>query len=110
LLAAQELERRRGRKPKPKPKAAVPWRDTPAATLAKQEEVAGRPCPEFCEVCGQKNKTGKRLVFDHCHASGVFRGWLCHRCNVALGNVEDDPARLRALADYLERAAAARAP
>ena len=34
---------------------------------------------------------------------GCVRGLLCHRCNVALAMVVDDPAVLRALADYLDR-------
>jgi hypothetical protein len=43
-----------------------------------------RPCPERCEVCdGRPNKRG--LVEDHCHDTGHFRAWLCHRCNVLEG-------------------------
>lgn len=57
---------------------------------------------EGCDVCGQ-NRIGKGLHIDHDHQTGRVRGALCHGCNLALGNVEDDPERLRALADYLER-------
>ncbi len=63
---------------------------------------APRPCPERCEVCGDPPGKGRRLDFDHCHLLDTFRGWLCHSCNVALGNAKDDPARLRKLANYLE--------
>ena len=65
---------------------------------------ATRPCPDTCEVCGavQSRGTGRRLDFDHCHEANVFRGWLCNPCNLALGNVKDDPERLRKLADYVE--------
>lgn len=63
--------------------------------------------PDCCEVCGAKPCTagrGNRMVldFDHCHRTNKFRGWLCGPCNRALGQVNDDPARLRALANYLE--------
>jgi hypothetical protein len=68
-----------------------------------QEAVAGRPRPAVCEVCGRPPNAHRRLAFDHCHQSGKFRGWLCLKCNVALGMSDDRPAVLRALAEYLER-------
>jgi hypothetical protein len=42
------------------------------------------------------------LVFDHCHGSQVFRGWLCHVCNKALGAFNDDTELLRKAIQYLE--------
>jgi hypothetical protein len=64
--------------------------------------LAGRPKPEHCELCGGlPDKKG--IVWDHDHASGEFRGWLCGRCNLVLGKVKDDPELLRKLADYLDR-------
>lgn len=69
---------------------------------AKQEallvELAGRPRSEVCELCDEKART----VFDHDHATGVFRGWLCDRCNRTLGQVKDSPELLRKLIAYLE--------
>lgn len=52
-----------------------------------------------CAVCGS---TGK-LHIDHCHGTGAIRGLLCGGCNSSAGHAGDDPARLRAIADYLER-------
>ncbi len=43
------------------------------------------------------------LCCDHDHATGLIRGWLCDRCNIAMGLMKDDPARLRGAATYLER-------
>jgi len=43
------------------------------------------------------------MAIDHCHDSGRVRGILCKDCNLVLGWMKDTPARLRALADYLER-------
>ena len=54
---------------------------------------------DACEVCGNKNK----ICYDHSHDTGEFRGWLCSGCNLALGNVNDNPETLRRLAEYLER-------
>lgn len=62
-----------------------------------------------CEVCRQAPATEgpptvRHLHVDHDHATGVVRGLLCHGCNSALGACQDDADRLRALADYIERA------
>lgn len=62
-----------------------------------------------CKVCGGTQK----LVVDHDHnccpekgsCGQCVRGILCSGCNTALGLVKDDPARLRRLAEYLERSA-----
>ncbi len=45
-----------------------------------------RPRPEFCEW---KGCTRKATCLDHCHSTGVFRGWLCRRHNSALGLLGD---------------------
>ena len=66
--------------------------------IAKQEAIAGRPRPAECELCALPCVP----VFDHCHARGHFRGWLCDRCNRTLGQVKDSPLLLRKMARYLE--------
>ena len=71
---------------------------------AKRNGVAHDNIPTpglHCEVCGQR-AGGREFHLDHDHATGKFRGWLCHSCNVALGCVRDNPAILRKLASYLE--------
>lgn len=65
--------------------------------IQAQIERAGRPKPSHCECCGDPAK----LVFDHCHTTGKFRGWICQQCNHALGHVRDDPVRLSKLITYL---------
>lgn len=44
----------------------------------------------------------RRPHVDHCHASGKVRALLCHACNVSLGQMQDNPERVRALLAYLE--------
>jgi hypothetical protein len=64
------------------------------------ELEARRAAGDGCDVCG--NRTA-RMAIDHCHDTGRVRGLLCKDCNLVLGWMNDDPARLRALADYLGR-------
>lgn len=60
-----------------------------------------------CDICGAPGSgRWRRLHIDHDHTTGIVRGLLCHECNTALGLADEDPVRLRALADYLERGGA----
>jgi Recombination endonuclease VII len=56
-----------------------------------------------CDICGEPPTEKHRLDMDHDHQTGAFRGWLCNACNTSLGRFKDDPALLRAAADYLDR-------
>lgn len=56
-----------------------------------------------CAICRRHCSSGKRLSVDHHHSSGRVRGLLCGRCNLGIGQLNDDPAQLRAAADYLEK-------
>lgn len=55
-----------------------------------------------CAVCNGTNPSGRRLAVDHDHGGGAVRGLLCLACNRGIGALSDDPARLRAAAEYLE--------
>lgn len=65
-----------------------------------REFLVDRPKPEFCDICGS---TEDRIVYDHCHQHGHFRGWICSRCNIVLGAVKDDVTLLTKLIAYLQR-------
>ena len=65
--------------------------------VKKLEKIAGRPRPKTCEICGD----AKTICFDHDHETGLFRGWICVRCNTVLGKVEDKQKLLQSLIDYL---------
>jgi hypothetical protein len=41
-------------------------------------------------------------VVDHDHSNGNFRGWVCGKCNRALGNFGDDLTKVRNAVKYLE--------
>ncbi|WP_433731005.1 endonuclease VII domain-containing protein [Actinoplanes sp. CA-051413] len=60
----------------------------------------------MCAICRTATPGGSgSWHVDHCHASQVVRGLLCHDCNLALGNFKDNVANMRAAINYLERAA-----
>jgi hypothetical protein len=62
-----------------------------------------------CKTCGQPETklhpaTHKVLCLsvDHDHQTGRVRGLLCHRCNMALGLVHDDPEILSNMIEHLK--------
>ena len=57
------------------------------------------PTPTECECCGRREP--KSLAADHCHRTGIPRGWLCSRCNGALGLLGDDIAGIEQMRSYL---------
>lgn len=57
-----------------------------------------------CAICKNPQAiVGRALAADHCHVANTIRGLLCDACNKGIGLLEDNPMRLRAAADYLER-------
>tara|TARA_R100000734_G_C3276541_1_gene71222 strand:+ start:121 stop:516 length:396 start_codon:yes stop_codon:yes gene_type:complete len=58
------------------------------------------PMPEVCDCCGKPFK--KTPCLDHCHETLEFRGWLCDRCNMALGCLGDTVESLERALKYLK--------
>lgn len=62
-----------------------------------------------CVICGESETTrgrgGKprRLTVDHDHRTGAVRQLLCHRCTLVTWAVEEQPALLGLVRDYLRR-------
>lgn len=65
-----------------------------------------RPMPERCENpgCVTPRPYKRRMVLDHCHETGAFRGWLCSSCNVSLGQLGDSEKSILGILEYLRRA------
>jgi len=73
-------------------------------TLAQYHELLASQDGR-CAICRTAATGTSNELFDvdHDHATGVVRGLLCRYCNLGVGQLGDDPARLQAAADYLER-------
>jgi hypothetical protein len=52
-----------------------------------------------CDICSTVPKNG--VVFDHCHKTNRFRGWLCDPCNRSLGVFGDDVEGIMKVLAYL---------
>jgi len=61
----------------------------------------------ICQEPGEPRKGGHRakdctpLYIDHSHVDGSVRGLLCHKCNVAIGLLRDDPSRIDRASAYV---------
>ena len=50
-----------------------------------ESEWPPKPSDGKCQCCGEV----RRLVADHCHKTGRWRGWICQWCNRGLGFLGD---------------------
>ena len=79
--------------------------DAALAWCAAKYGWRGRPT-DGCGICHKPDDDGRFLAHDHDHRSGRARGYLCQRCNLALGLFKDDARLLRAALRYLRKHAA----
>lgn len=59
-----------------------------------------------CAICssfGCNRRTARKLCVDHCHKTGRVRGLLCHRCNTAIGLLDDSIDKLLKAIKYLHK-------
>lgn len=77
-------------------------------TLKKQ---FSRPPKNYkCPICNRTEEdielvSKKKGIWclDHDHTTNIFRGWICQKCNLGLGNMNDDISRFEAAITYLKR-------
>ena len=58
-----------------------------------------------CDICGKsEDENGRKLSMDHCHSTGIHRGFLCISCNRMLGLTGDNVSVLMKATEYLKQA------
>ena len=64
------------------------------------EKQAGK-----CAICFTSDPGArvKHFQVDHCHKTGAVRGLLCHKCNRAIGLLNDSVESVLRAATYLEK-------
>lgn len=72
-----------------------------AACSATEQELRAARTGK-CHICKVPEiECKKKLCLDHCHITGRFRGFLCRKCNAAIGLLGDSKEILKAAIDYL---------
>jgi len=57
------------------------------------------PIDSRCDLCS----TPSKLILDHDHRTGKFRGYLCLNCNLGLGKLGDNLESLKRAVAYLKK-------
>jgi hypothetical protein len=102
--AMQEREDFRKRRYRSQDKARAKKYGITVEQLDKMQEESGG----VCEICSQPPDSGgrtssKTLHIDHCHTTGQVRGLLCSRCNLCLGQIEENPKLIVEMLLYLDK-------
>jgi hypothetical protein len=70
-------------------------------TLAEKKKMQDEQGNK-CKICCQDFLADVEPHVDHCHTTGEIRGLLCVRCNIGLGQFQDNPLALIKAAEYLK--------
>lgn len=68
--------------------------------VGKPKPTVTYPEGHICQCCGRPSN---RLFLDHCHLTGIHRGWICPSCNTGLGLLGDDIEGLELAIAYIKR-------
>jgi hypothetical protein len=71
----------------------------------EQYEQMNKDQNGLCAICHKPETTAKkeRLAVDHDHETNAVRGLLCNKCNVGIGQFDDNMERLENAVDYLKK-------
>lgn len=103
IEAMSNAHKKRGTRP-PSQKGKMPWNFKGDKEEWEKYRIIMLSKPNQCEVCGSIQEGNKnKICWDHDHVTDKFRGWICFRCNFALGLMKDNVELIEALAIYLKK-------
>ena len=57
----------------------------------------------LCAICGEVEVRNKILSLDHCHKTNKVRGIICNKCNMAIGQFNEEIKNLKNAIKYLKK-------
>jgi hypothetical protein len=88
------------------------WKSFRYGLTVEQLDALAASQDERCAICRKRWNTEntREPCVDHDHENGAVRALLCRKCNIAIGHMDDDAARMRIAADYIEKHYVKKAP
>ena len=69
-----------------------------------KEQKPGNFTRFTCPICKKTTIAGiTKVVLDHCHKTGMVRGWICESCNTGIGRFDDDENVVMRAVDWLKK-------
>lgn len=95
---------RRWRKKNPKKSQCLHYRRNFNITLEEYNRMLSLQ-NNCCAICGihETSAPRQKLFVDHCHRTGKVRELLCSWCNIAIGNLREDPTIIYKAIEYVEK-------
>lgn len=82
-------------------KKALKGKDNAKQVAKKMGIPYKAPHGTTCAICNKPPNSRQSLVFDHCHETDTFRGYLHNSCNRSIGVLGDDIQGLLKTLNYL---------
>lgn len=80
----------------------IPCRKIKKPIKNSSKKLYPKPIHNFiCPIC-ERTIPAKDAKLDHCHRTGIVRGWLCNGCNTSLGSFKDSVVVLKRAIVWLE--------
>ena len=81
------------------------WMNAQKAKIDKRASLLIQNHDGKCDICRSNTSGYKKKSFniDHDHKTGEVRGLLCHKCNLGLGNFNDNIELLNKAIAYLKK-------